>query len=415
MPEVPPLSASAHAFLDALVSGFGPAQAEEVKSLEATTNHDVKAVEYALKRALSTQPELAAVSEFLHFGATSEDVNNLAHALMLRDALSRHLLPAQDGVVDAVAGLAAAHADVPMLSRTHGQAASPTTLGKEMAVFAFRLAKQRAVLAAVPLLGKWAGAVGNYNAHMVAYPAVDWPSVAQSFVRSLGLVWNPYVTQIESHDYLGEAFAALQRFNTILLGFDRDVWGYVSIGYFRQRPVAGEVGSSTMPHKVNPIDFENSEGNVGVANALLAHLGDKLAVSRWQRDLSDSTALRNLGSGVGHSMLAYSSTVRGISKLSADARRMADDLDSSWEVLAEPIQTVMRRYGVPQPYEKLKALTRGTGISREALQAFAATLDIPAAAKQQLLHLTPTSYVGNASQQAKQLPQELANLRRLRL
>ncbi len=296
-------------------------------------------------RRLATQPELAAVSEFVHFGCTSEDINNLAHALMLRDARTRHILPAQDGVIDAIAGLAAAHAEVPMLSRTHGQAASPTTMGKEMAVFAFRLARQRAALAAVPLLGKFAGAVGNYNAHMTAYPTVDWPAVARGFVSSLGVTWNPYVTQIESHDYMAELFDALARFNTVLLGFDRDVWGYVSLGYFRQRPVAGEVGSSTMPHKVNPIDFENSEGNLGVANAVLGHLGEKLAVSRWQRDLSDSTALRNLGTGVGHSLLAYASTRRGIGKLNADAARMAADLDVSWEVLAEPIQTVMRRYG----------------------------------------------------------------------
>lgn len=332
-------------------------------------------------------PELAAVAEFVHFACTSEDINNLAHALMMRDALTRYVLPAQDGVVDAIAALAVSNADVPMLSRTHGQSASPTTMGKEMAVFAYRLARQRAELAKVPLLGKFAGAVGNYNAHMVAYPEVDWQAVAGSFVTSLGLTWNPYVTQIESHDYLAEAFNALARFNNVLLGFDRDVWSYVSLGYFRQRTVAGEVGSSTMPHKVNPIDFENSEGNLGVANAVLGHLSEKLPISRWQRDLSDSTALRNLGTGVGHSLLAYSSTRRGIGKLNPDAARMAADLDASWEVLAEPIQTVMRRYGalrdageacvarsnlrgagVPEPYEKLKALTRGQGITRDALR-----------------------------------------------
>ena len=290
-------------------------------------------------------PELAAVAEFVHFACTSEDINNLAHALMLRDAMTRHVLPAQDGVIDAVASLAVANAEVPMLSRTHGQSASPTTMGKEMAVFAYRLARQRAALAEVPLLGKFAGAVGNYNAHMVAYPEVDWQAVAGTFVTSLGLTWNPYVTQIESHDYMAEAFNALARFNNVLLGFDRDIWSYVSLGYFRQRTVAGEVGSSTMPHKVNPIDFENSEGNLGVANAVLGHLSEKLPISRWQRDLSDSTALRNLGTGVGHSLLAYSSTRRGIGKLNPDAARMAADLDASWEVLAEPIQTVMRRYG----------------------------------------------------------------------
>jgi len=287
---------------------------------------------------------------------------------MLRDALQHHLLPAQDRVVAAVSLLAEQHASQPMLSRTHGQAATPTTLGKEMAVFAWRLARQRQQLAAVPLLAKFAGAVGNYNATIVSYPAVDWEATACAFVVGLGLVWNPFVTQIESHDYMAELFHSLQRFNTVLLGFDRDVWSYVSLGYFRQRPVAGEVGSSTMPHKVNPIDFENSEGNLGVANALLAHLADKLAVSRLQRDLSDSTVLRNLGSGAGHSLLAYSSTLRGVGKLSADAARMARDLDAAWEVLAEPIQTVMRRYGVPQPYEKLKELTRGQGITREALR-----------------------------------------------
>ena len=322
-------------------------------------------------------PELAAVSEFVHFGCTSEDINNLAHALMLRDARERHLLPAQEGIIAAIAALADSLADVPMLSRTHGQAASPTTMGKEMAVFAWRLARQRAELARVPLLGKFAGAVGNYNAHMSAYPRVDWAAVAQGFVTSLGLAWNPYVTQIESHDYMAELFDALRRFNTILLGFDRDVWGYVSLGYFRQRTVAGEVGSSTMPHKVNPIDFENSEGNLGVANALLAHLADKLAVSRLQRDLSDSTVLRNLGSGVGHSLLAYASALRGIGKLSVDGTRMAKDLDGAWEVLAEPIQTVMRRYGVPQPYEKLKELTRGQGITREALRCAALRPPMP--------------------------------------
>lgn len=366
--------------------------------------------------ALSTVPELAAVSEFLHFAATSEDVNNLAHALMLRDGLSRTLLPSMDALVDDVAALAQAHAEQAMLARTHGQAASPTTLGKEMAVFAYRLAKQRASLAAVPLLGKWAGAVGNYNAHAAAYPRVDWPAVARGFVRSLGLAWNPLVTQIESHDYMAEVFAAVCRFNTVLLGFDRDLWAYISAGYFRQRPVPGEVGSSTMPHKVNPIDFENSEGNLGVANALLSHLGDKLCVSRLQRDLSDSTALRNLGQGFGHSMLAYASARRGMSKLVADPVRMAADLDGAWEVLAEPIQTVMRRYGVPQPYEKLKALTRGQGISRDALQAFAAGLtDIPQEARDQLLRLTPAAYTGNAAQQARGLQQELTALRRLHL
>ena len=430
--EVPPLSAAADAFLEALLDGFDASFAEEVKTFEATTNHDVKAVEYALKQRLSVMPELAAVSEFVHFGCTSEDINNVAHALMLRDALQHHLLPAQDRVVDAIARLAEANAAQPMLARTHGQAATPTTLGKEMAVFAWRLARQRAQLAAVPLLAKFAGAVGNYNATLVSYPAVDWQGVARSFVERLGLTWNPYVTQIESHDYMGEIFHILERFNTVLLGFDRDVWSYVSVGYFRQRPVAGEVGSSTMPHKVNPIDFENSEGNLGVANALLGHLAEKLAVSRLQRDLSDSTVLRNLGSGVGHSLLAYTSTLRGVGKLSVDGARMERDLDGAWEVLAEPIQTVMRRYGVPEPYEKLKALTRGQGITREALRCaqracacaplsplppsrhstFTLALEIPQAAKEQLLLLSPATYIGNAEAQARALPAHLAALRR---
>ena len=382
----------------------------------------------ACRRRIAVLPELAAVSEFVHFGCTSEDINNLAHALMLRDALLHHVLPAQDRVVAAVALLAKQNAAQPMLSRTHGQAATPTTLGKEMAVFAWRLARQRQQLAAVPLLGKFAGAVGNYNAAMVSYPGVDWELTARAFVERLGLAWNPYVTQIESHDYIAELFHCLQRFNTVLLGFDQDVWAYVSLGYFRQRPVAGEVGSSTMPHKVNPIDFENSEGNLGIANALLAHLADKLAVSRQQRDLSDSTVLRNLGTGTGHSLLAYASTLRGISKLSVDGARMARDLDAAWEVLAEPIQTVMRRHGVPQPYEKLKELTRGQGITRDALRHapalnsckrrrndswrrdFTETLDIPDSAKEQLLQLTPATYTGNAALQAAALPERLRDL-----
>jgi adenylosuccinate lyase len=404
--EVPELSAPAHAALDALATGFSVADAAEVKTVERTTNHDVKAVEYVLKERFSRSAELAAVLEFTHFACTSEDINNLSHALMLREALDAHLLPAMDRVIAEVARLADEHAAAPMLARTHGQTASPTTVGKEMAVFAYRLRRQRDQVARVPLFGKMAGAVGNYNAHLSAYPDVDWQSVARDFVASLGLEFNPYVTQIEPHDYMAELFGATARFNTILIDFDRDLWGYISLGYFRQRTVAGEVGSSTMPHKVNPIDFENSEGNLGLANALFEHLSAKLPVSRWQRDLTDSTVLRNLGVGLGHSLLAYTSTLRGIGKLQLDAARLAADLDGSWEVLAEPIQTVMRRYGVPEPYEKLKAFTRGRDkVTRESMRDFVAGLgdSVPEEAKRALAELSPATYVGNAAEQARAL------------
>ncbi|KAK9833423.1 hypothetical protein WJX81_003868 [Elliptochloris bilobata] len=402
VPEVPAFSAEASALLDDLAANFGVADAQEVKEVERVTNHDVKAIEYVIKRRLQGNRELAQVLEFTHFACTSEDINNLAHALTLREARDRHLLPAMDQVIAALAALAEEHAGVAMLARTHGQTASPTTLGKEMAIFAHRLARQRRQVAAVPLYGKMAGAVGNYNAHLAAYPGVDWQAVAQGFVAGLGLDWNPYVTQIEPHDYIAELFGALERFNTVLLDFDRDLWAYVSLGYFRQRTRAGEVGSSTMPHKVNPIDFENSEGNLGVANALLAHMAAKLPISRWQRDLTDSTVLRNVGVGVGHSLLAYSSTCRGIGKLQLDVARLAADLDSSWEVLAEPIQTVMRRYGVPEPYEKLKAFTRGVAVTQASMQEFVAGLDgIPEDARAALMALTPASYVGNAAAQAR--------------
>ncbi|MGH0034213.1 MAG: adenylosuccinate lyase [Myxococcota bacterium] len=403
LPEVGPFSADANALLDGLVADFSETDARRIVEIERTTNHDVKAVEYFLKEKIAGSAELAKVAEFIHFACTSEDINNLAHGLMLREAREQVLLPAMDELVGALGRMAEELADQPMLSRTHGQTASPTTLGKEIANTAARLTRQRAQLAAVEILGKQNGAVGNYNAHLAAYPEVDWEANARSFVESLGLVWNPFTTQIEPHDGIAELFHALARFNTVLLDFDRDVWGYISLGYFRQRPVEGEVGSSTMPHKVNPIDFENSEGNLGVANALLQHLAEKLPISRWQRDLTDSTVLRNLGVGIGHSLVAYQSTLKGLGKLEPDAARMAADLDASWEVLAEAIQTVMRRHGVDRPYERLKELTRGRTIDAAALAAFVDGLDIPEEARARLRALTPADYTGNAAQQARKL------------
>ena len=404
IPEAPPLSEGAIEALEGLLENFGSADAQRVKAIERTTNHDVKAIEYLLKEKIAGNAELEAVSEFIHFACTSEDINNLAYALMLREGRRRILLPQLDGLLDAIAGLAQQHADRPMLARTHGQPASPTTLGKEMANVAYRLKRQRAQLAAVPLLGKLNGAVGNYNAHLAAYPAVDWEGFARRFVtEDLGLDWNPYTIQIEPHDYMAEFFHALMRANTVLLDFCRDLWSYIAIGYFRQKTVAGEVGSSTMPHKVNPIDFENAEGNLGIANALLAHLAAKLPISRWQRDLTDSTVLRTLGVGLAHSLVAYQSCLKGIGKLEANAAALDADLDANWEVLAEPIQTVMRRYGLEQPYEQLKALTRGQRIERETLRAFIADLAIPDEARQRLLALTPASYTGNAAAQARKL------------
>ena len=402
--EVPPLSLHATRILDGLVEKFGPTDAQRVKNIERTTNHDVKAVEYLLKEKIAGNAELEAVGEFIHFACTSEDINNLAYALMLRAARTQALLPQLDELIDAITRLAHRHADQPMLARTHGQPASPTTLGKEMANVAYRLKRQRAQLAATPLLGKINGAVGNYNAHLAAYPEVDWEALARGFVtEDLGLDWNPYTTQIEPHDYMAEFFHATLRANTVLLDFCRDVWGYIAIGYFRQKTVAGEVGSSTMPHKVNPIDFENAEGNLGVANALLDHLATKLPVSRWQRDLTDSTVLRTLGVGLAHSLVAYQSCLKGIGKLEENAVALNADLDDNWEVLAEPIQTVMRRYGIEQPYEQLKALTRGQRVDQETLRAFIADLAIPDEAKQRLLALTPAGYVGNAGAQARQI------------
>lgn len=404
--EVPPLSADANAYLEAYLANFSVEEATKVKTVERTTNHDVKAVEYVLKDALMKHPELAKIMEFTHFACTSEDINNLSHAIMLRDGVAT-LKPEMMKMVDAIATMGMEHAAVPMMSRTHGQPASPTTLGKEMANVAYRMARQVKQLDSIPLYGKMAGAVGNYNAHMSAYPNVDWQKVAQQFVTSLGLDFNPYVTQIEPHDYMAELFACIERFNTITLDFDRDVWSYISIGYFKQKTIAGEVGSSTMPHKVNPIDFENSEGNVGLANAVFAHLAAKLPVSRWQRDLTDSTVLRNMGVGFGYSILAYQSTLRGIGKLEVNAKAMADDLDSNWEVLAEPIQTVMRRYAVEKPYEKLKELTRGRRVDAQGMREFVSKLDIPEEGKRNLLALTPASYIGNATAQAKDILNKL--------
>ncbi|MBS1221261.1 MAG: adenylosuccinate lyase [Proteobacteria bacterium] len=404
IPEVPPLSEAALRLLDGLVENFTVADAQRIKDIERVTNHDVKAVEYRLKEKIAGNAELEAVSEFIHFACTSEDINNLAYALMLREARAQVLLPQLDALGDAITRLAHQYADQPMLARTHGQPASPTTLGKEMANVAYRLKRQRAQLVAVPLLGKINGAVGNYNAHLAAYPELDWEDFARRFVtEDLGLDWNPYTIQIEPHDYMAEFFHAVMRANTVLLDFCRDLWSYIAIGYFRQKTVAGEIGSSTMPHKVNPIDFENAEGNLGVANALLDHLAAKLPVSRWQRDLTDSTVLRTLGVGLAHSLVAYQSCLKGLGKLEVNATALAADLDDNWEVLAEPIQTVMRRYGIEQPYEQLKALTRGQRVDRETLRAFIADLAIPADAKQRLLALTPASYTGNAAAQARKL------------
>ena len=402
--EVAPFSAEANALLNELAENFAVEHAERVKEFERTTNHDVKAVEYLLKEQAKRLPELAAVNEFIHFACTSEDINNLSHALMLREGRDSVLLPLMRQIAESIRALAVQFADVPMLSRTHGQPASPTTLGKELANVVYRLERQITQVAAVPLLGKINGAVGNYNAHLSAYPEIDWEANARAFIEGdLGLQFNPYTTQIEPHDYIAELFDAIARFNTILIDFDRDIWGYISLGYFKQKTVAGEIGSSTMPHKVNPIDFENSEGNLGIANAIFQHLASKLPISRWQRDLTDSTVLRNLGVGFAHSVIAYEASLKGIGKLELNAARIAEDLDTCWEVLAEPVQTVMRRYGIENPYEKLKELTRGKGISAAALQSFIDSLDMPEAAKAELRQMTPASYIGNAVAQAKRV------------
>jgi len=401
--EVPGLSHHAGKVLDNIAENFNIEDAQRIKNIETTTNHDVKAVEYFLKEKMAGNRELEAIGEFTHFACTSEDINNLAYALMLREARSQIILPVMDEVIAAITRLAHQYADQAMLSRTHGQPASPTTLGKEMANVVHRLKRQREQLLGVSVLGKINGAVGNYNAHLVTYPDVDWEALARNFVTDLGLEWNPYTTQIEPHDYIAEYFDAVSRFNTVVLDFCRDVWSYISIGYFKQKTVANEVGSSTMPHKVNPIDFENAEGNLGLANALFHHLSNKLPVSRWQRDLTDSTVLRNLGVGVAHSTLAYRSALKGISKLEADPKRMAGDLEACWEVLAEAIQTVMRRYGIETPYEKLKELTRGQAITAQTLHAFIKGLAIPTAEKNRLLTLTPGDYIGNAPEQARRI------------
>lgn len=399
--EVPALSPSSTAVLEDLLTNFSEVDARRIKDIESTTNHDVKAVEYFIKERFAGHAELEAIGEFVHFACTSEDINNLSHALMLQDGVAKVILPAMERIIQSLVGLAKDSADAPMLSRTHGQTASPTTMGKELANVVARLRRQVEQLSAMQYLGKINGAVGNYNAHLSAYPDVDWQANAERFVTSLGLDWNPYTTQIEPHDYIAELFDGIARFNTILIDFDRDIWAYISLGYFKQRTVEGEVGSSTMPHKVNPIDFENSEGNLGLANALLDHLASKLPISRWQRDLTDSTVLRNMGVGLGYSLIAYEASLKGIGKLELNRARLGEDLDNSWEVLAEPIQTVMRRHGIEQPYEKLKALTRGQAMTRELIQAFVSDLDLPQQARDELLELTPASYIGNAVAQAR--------------
>ena len=401
--ELKPFSRATLGALDRLVSGFAERDGERIKAIEAETNHDLKAIEYWLKERLARNREVQGSLEFIHFACTSEDINNIAYALMLKDSRASVMLPVLDELIAVLRGLAHRHASLPMLSRTHGQPASPTTLGKELANVVHRLRRARERIAAVSLLGKVNGAVGNYNAHLAAYPDLDWERFCRRFVEALGLEFNPYTIQIEPHDSFAELFDAYARANTVLLDLDRDLWGYVSLGYFRQKPRRGEVGSSTMPHKVNPIDFENSEGNVGLANTLLRHLSEKLPVSRWQRDLSDSTALRNVGPALGHTLLAYVACLRGLAKLQADPRRLAEDLDANWEVLAEPIQQVMRRHGVPEAYEKLKALTRGRRLDRRQLAAFLRGLPIPAAAKKRLLSLTPARYTGLAATLAKRI------------
>ncbi|EXE61452.1 adenylosuccinate lyase [Acinetobacter sp. 1542444] len=403
--EVAPFSNETNAALDAIVSNFSEEDANRIKEIERTTNHDVKAVEYFLKEKIAGIAELQNAGEFIHFACTSEDINNLSHALMLKNG-REVLVSSMKQILNAISALATTHAEQPMLSRTHGQTASPTTLGKEMANVAYRLARQIKQFENVELLGKINGAVGNYNAHLSAYPDVDWAAHAQAFVESLGLTFNPYTTQIEPHDYMAELFDALRRFNTILIDFNRDVWGYISLGYFKQKLKEGEVGSSTMPHKVNPIDFENSEGNLGIANAVLAHLGEKLPISRWQRDLTDSTVLRNMGVGFAQSLIAFDACLKGVGKLELNANRLNEDLEQAQEVLAEPIQTVMRRYNIEKPYEKLKALTRGQAMTRDMMVNFVngdELSQVPSEERARLAELTPSTYTGNAAEQAKQI------------
>jgi adenylosuccinate lyase len=395
--EVPAFSQEANHILNEIAANFSEADAERIKEIERTTNHDVKAVEYFLKEKVAVHPELNAVSEFIHFACTSEDINNTSHALMLKEARETVILPEIRKIIDAIRALAEEYRDIPLLSRTHGQPASPSTMGKEMANVAYRMERQYQQIANVEILAKINGAVGNYNAHVSAYPELDWHQFSESFItESLGVTWNPYTTQIEPHDYIAELFDAIARFNTILIDFDRDVWGYIALGHFKQKTIAGEIGSSTMPHKVNPIDFENSEGNLGLANAVFTHLAQKLPISRWQRDLTDSTVLRNLGVGVGYAVIAYSSTMKGISKLELNHEALLAELDQNWEVLAEPVQTVMRRYGIEKPYEKLKELTRGKRVDGEAMRQFIEGLEIPEAEKARLKQMTPASYIGQA-------------------
>lgn len=399
--EVPVFSEHAQKLLNDIIENFSVEDAQRVKNIERTTNHDVKAVEYFLKEKVAGNPELATISEFLHFACTSEDINNLSHALMLNEGRSQIVLPLMDELIDNLTQMAHSYAAVPMLSHTHGQPATPTTVGKEFANVVYRLKRQRQQFAAVEILGKMNGAVGNYNAHLSAYPEINWAQLAENFITGLGVSFNPYTIQIEPHDYMAEYFDVLARFNNIILDLDRDIWTYISFAMFKQKTVAGEVGSSTMPHKVNPIDFENSEGNIGIANALFDHLAAKLPVSRMQRDLTDSTVLRNMGVGIAHSVIAYQSTLKGLSKLEINDVRLAEILENNWEVLAEPIQTVMRRYGIEEPYEKLKALTRGKTVNAETIQAFIDTLEIPESAKQSLKQMTPASYIGIAETLAK--------------
>lgn len=394
--EVPAFSQKANDYLNQIVDGFSEQDAARIKTIERTTNHDVKAVEYFLKEKIESLPELQAVSEFIHFACTSEDINNLSHALMLTAAREQVILPYWRQLIDAIASQAQLYRNIPLLSRTHGQPATPSTVGKEFANVAYRMERQFRQLSQIEILGKFNGAVGNYNAHIAAYPEADWHQISESFVTSLNINWNPYTTQIEPHDYIAELFDCIARFNTILIDFDRDLWGYIALNHFKQKTVAGEIGSSTMPHKVNPIDFENSEGNLGLSNAVLGHLASKLPISRWQRDLTDSTVLRNLGVGLGYALIAYQSTLKGISKLEVNEAHLAAELDQNWEVLAEPIQTVMRRYGIEKPYEKLKELTRGKRVDHQGMQDFIDSLALPDAEKTRLKAMTPANYVGYA-------------------
>ena len=394
--EVPTLSEQATKHLNEIVENFNEQDAIRIKTIEKTTNHDVKAVEYFLKEKVNTNEELQAINEFIHFACTSEDINNLSYALMLKTARDTVLIPYWNKLITIITTQAKTYRDLPLLSRTHGQPATPSTIGKEFANVAYRLKRQLKQLESIEILGKINGATGNYNAHMVAYPQINWHKFSEEFVTSLGLQWNPYTTQIEPHDYIAEYFDCIARFNTIMIDFDRDVWGYIALNHFKQKTVAGEIGSSTMPHKVNPIDFENSEGNLGLANAIMSHLGSKLPISRWQRDLTDSTVLRNLGVGIGYAIIAYQSTLKGLNKLEVNQEHLLDELNRNWEVLAEPIQTVMRRYGIEKPYEKLKELTRGKRVDAQGMQQFIDSLALPEHEKARLKQLTPANYIGFA-------------------